>query len=78
MDNLEQIKNKYDEGYRCIYKDQGDNSTWHLKNFKQEKICKISSNDRMEIGEIDSFLDQIDRYKKVQGHDCICTEWSID
>lgn len=78
MDNLAQLKTKYDEGYRCIYKEKGSQSTWHLKNFKQEKICTISSNDRMEIGEIDHFLDQIDIYKKKQGHDSICTEWAID
>ncbi|MGL4346133.1 MAG: hypothetical protein ACRCTE_13125 [Cellulosilyticaceae bacterium] len=78
MDNLDQLKNKYDEGYRCIYKEKGDTSTWHLKNFKQEKICAVSSNDRMEIGEIDNFLDQISERTKKQGYDTICTEWAID
>lgn len=78
MDNLEQIKSRYSDGYRCIYKDKGDTSTWHLKDFKQEKICTISSNDRMEIGEIDHFLDQIEKQQKGQGYDVICTEWAID
>lgn len=78
MDNLDQLKSKYTEGYRCIFSEKGEQSRWHLKNFEHEKSCVISSNDQMEIGEIDNFLDQINTQKQKQGHDCFCTEWAID
>lgn len=77
-DNFEQLKNKYYEGYRCIYKEKDKEYTLHLKNFERGKICTISSNDTMEIGEIENFLDQLDQLQKRSGYDCICTGHECD
>lgn len=77
-ENLEELKNKYYEGYRCIYKEKDTGCTLHLKNFEREKICTINSTDNMEIGEIENFLDQLDLAKKRAGHDSICTEHERD
>lgn len=76
--NLEDLKDKYNEGYRCIYKENAEGCTLHLKNFEKEKIYTINSNDTMEIGEIDNFLDQLDQVKKDVGHDCFCTQHEDD
>ncbi|OON99639.1 MAG: hypothetical protein ATN35_11605 [Epulopiscium sp. Nele67-Bin004] len=74
MDNYDELKSKYKDGYRCIYSEgEGEDLTLHLKNFEKEKICTISSNQKMEIGEMENFLDAID-VQKAQGYDTICTQ----
>ena len=72
MSNLEQLKQKYKDGYRCIYteKDQADGLTMHLKNFREEKIRTMRVKSDMEIGQIESFLDELNEIKKTKGHDC--------
>ena len=72
MDNLNELKQRYKDGYRCIYteKDGGEGMTMHLKNFREEKIHTMQVTDNMEIGEIEDFLDQLNQVKKAKGHDC--------
>lgn len=79
--NLEDLKNKYHEGYRCIFKDNQEGCTLHLKNFEREKIYTIQSMDKMEIGAIENFLDQIDQMKPQTGYDSVspgCTGCEAD
>lgn len=72
MSDLNELKQKYEEGYRCIYteKDENEGMTMHLKNFREEKIHTMQFKSDMEISEIEDFLDQINRVKKSKGHDC--------
>lgn len=77
-ENFKQLSDKYQEGYRCIYKDTAKGCTYTLRNFDKGKICTVSSQDRMEIGEIDHFLDELDQIKKKTGCDCICTGYETD
>ena len=72
MNDLDELKQKYKEGYRCIYteKNEQDGLTMHLKNFREEKIHSMQVKSDMEIGEIEDFLDQINQLKKTKGHDC--------
>lgn len=77
--SIEEIKNKYDEGYRCICKEsKTQGCTYHLKDFYREKIYTVTTKNDMEIGEIDHFLDALDVIKKKQGHDCFCTGYDCD
>lgn len=77
-DNFLELKNKYKDGYRCIHKQTGSDYTYTLRDFKRGKICTISTNDRMEVGEMEDFLDQIHEIQKKTGHDCICTGYESD
>ena len=72
MSNFDELKQKYQEGYRCIYteKDENEGMTMHLKNFREEKIHTMQVKSDMEIGQIEDFLDQINQIKKTKGHDC--------
>ncbi|QEH69272.1 hypothetical protein QTL86_06825 [Cellulosilyticum sp. ST5] len=72
MGDLNELKQKYNEGYRCIYteKDSNEGLTMHLKNFREEKIHTMNIKSDMEIGEIESFLDTLNQIKKKKGHDC--------
>lgn len=72
MDNFEALKQKYKEGYRCIYseKDQDNGLSMHLKNFREEKIATMQFKDDMEIGQIEDFLGKLEKVKKRTGHDC--------
>ena len=72
MSNFDELKQKYQEGYRCIYteKDENEGRTMHLKNFREEKIHTMQVKSDMEIGQIEDFLDQINQIKKTKGHDC--------
>ncbi len=73
--SADELKEKYAQGYRCICEEAtGDNVTLHLKNFEKEKIHKITTNKKMEIGEIADFLDSVDVEKKLHGDDTICTQ----
>ncbi|OOB77009.1 MAG: hypothetical protein BEN19_02865 [Epulopiscium sp. Nuni2H_MBin003] len=73
--NLKDLQSKYEEGYRCIYKEEKDGlTTLHLKDFAREKSHTVSSNENMEIGAMENFLDDIELEKKAKGHDIICTD----
>lgn len=72
MSDFDTLKQKYKDGYRCIYteKDENHGLTMHLKNFREEKIDTLQVKSDMEIGEIEGFLDQLNKLKKKTGHDC--------
>lgn len=77
-DNFAELKNKYKDGYRCIHKQKGNDYTFTLRDFKRGKICTISTNDRMEVGEIEDFLDDLKEIQKKTGYDSICTGHECD
>lgn len=72
MNDLNELKQKYQEGFRCIYteKDDVQGLTMHLKNFREEKLHTMQVKSDMEIGQIEDFLDQMNQIKKQKGHDC--------
>jgi hypothetical protein len=72
MSKFDELKSKYEEGYRCIYKenDAEKGMTMHLKNFSTEKIDMINTRSNMEIGQIEDFLEHLEQVKKQTGHDC--------
>ena len=72
MNEFKELKDKYNEGFRCIYteKDEDNGLTMHLKNFREEKIHTIHAKGDMEIGQIEDYLDQLNKLKKRTGHDC--------
>lgn len=72
MSEFDELKQKYKDGYRCIYteKDGNDELTMHLKNFREEKIHTMQVKSDMEIGQIEDFLNQLNQIKKNKGHDC--------
>lgn len=72
MSDLDTLKQKYKDGYRCIYteKDETDGMTMHLKNFREEKIDTMQVKSDMEIGQIEDFLNELNALKRKKGHDC--------
>lgn len=78
LSKVEDFKNKYKEGYRCIHKEEKEGCTYILRDFKKGKLHEVHTKDRMEIGEINSFLEELSVIKKKTGHDCICTGWECD
>lgn len=70
--SYDDLKEKYKEGYRCIYteKDDNDTMTMHLKNFREEKIHTLQAKGDMEIGQIEDFLDKLKQIEKKNGYDC--------
>lgn len=69
----ETFKKKYEEGYRCIFKEnESKGCTYHLKDFRTEKIESIKAKNQMEVGEIEDFLDFLKDVKERQGNECIC------
>lgn len=72
MSDFNELKQKYKDGYRCIYteKDSKEGLTMHLKNFREEKVDTIQVKSDMEIGQIEDFLDQLNQIKRTKGHDC--------
>lgn len=78
--NFKQLSDKYNEGFRCIHKDYSKPAecTYTLRNFDQGKIYTITSQDTMEIGEMEHFLEDLENVKKKTGYDCICTGYETD
>lgn len=72
MSDFEALKQKYQDGYRCVYteKDNDNGLTMHLKNFREEKIHTMQVKNDMEIGQIEDFLEQLNKVKRRAGHDC--------
>lgn len=72
MSDLDTLKQKYKDGYRCIYteKDETNGMTMHLKNFREEKIDTMQVKSDMEIGQIEDFLSELNALKRKKGHDC--------
>lgn len=72
MSDFETLKQKYKDGYRCVYseKDEANGLIMHLKNFREEKIDTMQVKGDMEIGQIEDFLSELNKIKKLKGHDC--------
>ncbi|PHV70404.1 hypothetical protein CS063_11030 [Sporanaerobium hydrogeniformans] len=78
QDKFKELKDKYAEGYRCIYQDKKeDGLTLELKNFTLEKLYTIQVKNDMEIGEIADFLDKISKESQKYGTDCYGTERNL-
>ncbi|KNF09435.1 hypothetical protein CLPU_3c02140 [Gottschalkia purinilytica] len=58
--HLREIKNLYENGFRCIRYDNGEDGklTVHLKNFEDEKIDTLIYNDEEQILQIKNFIDE--------------------
>ncbi|HOA79934.1 MAG TPA: hypothetical protein PKK61_02575 [Defluviitaleaceae bacterium] len=55
--HLEELKEKYKEGFRCIRTDkENDVLTVHLKNFYNEKIDTIKCNNQEEIEKMITYI----------------------
>ena len=76
--NFKELKDKYEEGYRCIHEERAEGCTYTLRDFNKGKIFTVSTNDNMEIGEIDHFLEDLRQIQKKTGHDCFCTGYETD
>ncbi len=59
INNFEKVKTLYDNGFRCIRYENGDNGefTAYFKNFEKEEIDSLVCEDENEISEIKSFID---------------------
>ncbi|MGF7056480.1 hypothetical protein [Brassicibacter mesophilus] len=60
-DNLERVKELYQNGFRCIkYEDDEDGRlAVYFKNFENEAIDMILSEDKYEIENIKSYINNI-------------------
>lgn len=68
---LEELKQKYNEGFRCIYVDKTkDSYTLHLKNFSTEKVELIETDNLYEISQIENYLQSMEIEIDNSGHDC--------
>ncbi|OON93256.1 MAG: hypothetical protein ATN31_06795 [Candidatus Epulonipiscioides saccharophilum] len=75
MEKLDELKQMYEEGYRCIYTDKDDNGlTVHLKDFYNERSDTISTNESEEIDQMESFLNNVEFEQYFNGYDIICTD----
>lgn len=56
---LSQIRDYYDEGFKCIKYEQNQNGEFviYLKNFENEAIETLYCIDKQEINEIKNFID---------------------
>ncbi len=68
---LENLKNDYKEGFRCIHAEiLNDSYIMQLKNFSTEKIKMLSTANPYEISKIKSYLECLEQVKGETGHDC--------
>ena len=60
-ENLEKVKELYQKGFKCIkYEDSSDKRLIvYFKNFENEAIDMISSQDKCEIEDIKSYINSI-------------------
>lgn len=68
---LNDLKNNYKEGFRCIHAEVLDDAyTLHLKNFTTEKIKTLSTSNLYEISQIKSYLENLGTITANTGYDC--------
>ena len=61
---LENLKNDYKEGFRCIHSEiLNDSYIMQLKNFDTEKIKMITTANLYEISKIKSYLECLEQTK---------------
>ena len=57
MDTFNDLKNLYEDGYRCIYQEgnEGDRNIY-LKNFEQERSTVVNLQDEGEYSQFQSYV----------------------
>ncbi|MCC3869141.1 hypothetical protein [Terrisporobacter mayombei] len=57
MNNFNDLKNLYEDGYRCIYQDgtEGDRNIY-LKNFDEEKSTVVNLQDENEFSQFQDYV----------------------
>ena len=60
MENFNDLKNLYEDGYRCIYQD-GDEGTRnvYLKNFENEKSTVVNIQDENEFSQFQDYISNL-------------------
>ena len=57
MENFNDLKNLYEDGYRCIYQDGTEgNRNIYLKNFYEEKSTVVNIQDESEFSQFQDYL----------------------
>lgn len=57
MENFKDLKNLYEDGYRCIYQDGTEgNRTLYLKNFYDEKSTVVNIQDENEFSQFQDYI----------------------
>ncbi len=57
MDNFNDLKNLYEDGYRCIYQDGTEgNRNIYLKNFYDEKSTVVNLQDENEYSQFQDYV----------------------
>lgn len=60
MANFNELKNLYEDGYRCIYYDKVENNhTIYLKNFDNENSTVIELSDENEFSQFKNYIDSL-------------------
>ena len=57
MENFNDLKNLYEDGYRCIYQDGTEgNRNIYLKNFEDEKSAVVNLQDENEFNQFQDYI----------------------
>ncbi|MGL5311682.1 MAG: hypothetical protein ACRC92_00405 [Peptostreptococcaceae bacterium] len=60
MTKFNELKNLYEDGYRCIYHDQANsNHTVYLKNFDSEDSQVLEVEDENEFSQFQAYMDDL-------------------
>lgn len=60
MPNFNQLKDLYEDGYRCIYHDQSSsNHTIYLKNFDSEHSQVVDLDDENEFTQFQNYMNDL-------------------
>lgn len=57
MENFNDLKNLYEDGFRCIYQDgEEGNRNIYLKNFDDEKSAVVNLQDEAEFSQFQDYI----------------------
>ena len=57
MENFNDLKNLYEDGYRCIYQNGAEgNRNIYLKNFEDEKSAVVNLQDENEFNQFQDYI----------------------
>ena len=60
MENFNDLKNLYEDGYRCIYQDGTEgNRNIYLKNFYEEKSTVVNLQDENEFSQFQDYINSL-------------------
>lgn len=61
MNKFNDLKNLYEDGYRCIYHDSKENNTYtiYLKNFYNEKSEVLELDDENEFNQFKDYISNL-------------------